>query len=304
LSSPASPGFPLPDILRDPQHQHTGVPLNEPDASQTTSLRKANAGAAVLHAVQAVTVLAIATDFALPVTASYMAGPPGTTPLDRAVLFDISTGAAVAGFLALSALAHLIVCTAWWQRYVVDLGRQRNPARWVEYSLSSSLMIVLIAQLVGISDVAALVALFGVNVAMILFGWLQERYEHPGSGRLAAVRLRVCGRCRPVAGHLGLPPLTWLHVLGLASRFRLRDLRVAVRLLQRLRPQPVAAVPRQGTLAELLLRREGLHRAEPYRQVCPGVADLCRHTGRMTATCQGDQMRVGVSGWPNDRTGM
>ena len=156
--------------------------MNEPDASQTTSLRKANAGAAVLHAVQAVAVLALATDFALPVTASYMAGPPGTTPLDRAVLFDISTGAAVAGFLALSALAHLIVCTAWWQRYVVDLGRQRNPARWVEYSLSSSLMIVLIAQLVGISDVAALVALFGVNAAMILFGWLQERYEHPGSG--------------------------------------------------------------------------------------------------------------------------
>jgi hypothetical protein len=43
-------------------------------------------------------------------------------------------------------------------------------------------MIVLIAQLVGISDVAALVALFGVNAAMILFGWLQEHYERPGGG--------------------------------------------------------------------------------------------------------------------------
>jgi hypothetical protein len=155
--------------------------VNELDVRQT-SLRRANVGAAVLHAVQAVAVLALATDFALPVTASYMAGPPGTPPLDRTVLFDIPTGLAVAGFLALSALAHLLVCTAWWQRYVADLGRQRNPARWVEYSLSSSLMIVLIAQLVGISDVAALVALFGVNAAMILFGWLQERYEHPGSG--------------------------------------------------------------------------------------------------------------------------
>ena len=156
--------------------------MNEPDADQTTSLRRANVGAAVLHAVQAFAVLALATDFALPVTASYLAGPPGTTPMDPVVLFDIPTGLAVAGFLALSALAHLLVCTAWWQRYVADLGRQRNPARWVEYSLSASLMIVLIAQLVGISDVAALVALFGVNVAMILFGWLQERYERPGSG--------------------------------------------------------------------------------------------------------------------------
>jgi hypothetical protein len=43
---------------------------------------------------------------------------------------------------------------------------------------------VLIAQLVGIADVAALLALFGVNAAMILFGWLQERYEHPGGGWL------------------------------------------------------------------------------------------------------------------------
>lgn len=159
-----------------------GVPVNEADVGQGTSLRRANAAAAVLHAVQATAVLVLATDFALPVTASYLAGPPGSAPLDRQVLFDIPTGSAVAGFLALSALAHLLVCTAWWRRYVADLGRRRNPARWVEYSLSSSLMIVLIAQLVGISDVAALVALFGVNAAMILFGWLQERYESPGSG--------------------------------------------------------------------------------------------------------------------------
>ena len=43
-------------------------------------------------------------------------------------------------------------------------------------------MIVLIAQIVGISDVAALLAIFGTNVSMILFGWLQERYVEPGSG--------------------------------------------------------------------------------------------------------------------------
>ena len=156
--------------------------MNQPDVGRTRSLRLANAGAAVLHAVQAVAVLALSTDFALPVTASYLAGPPGTPPQDPVTLFDIPTGLAVAGFLALSAFAHVIVCTVWWPRYLADLGGQRNAARWLEYSFSASLMIVLIAQLVGISDVAALVALFGVNTAMILFGWLQERYEHPGSG--------------------------------------------------------------------------------------------------------------------------
>ncbi len=147
-----------------------------------TRLRRENAVAAVIHLGQAILVMALATGFSLPVTAAYLEGPPGTAPQEPVVLFDIPTGLAVAGFLALSALAHAIMCTVWWRRYLSDLEGKRNPARWVEYSLSASLMIVLIAQLVGISDIAALVALFGVNASMILFGWLQERYEEPGGG--------------------------------------------------------------------------------------------------------------------------
>jgi hypothetical protein len=150
--------------------------------SAAPRLRRDNVVAAAIHLAQAVVVVLLATDFALPVTASYLQGPPGTPVQEPVQLFEIPTGAAVAAFLALSALAHLLVSTVWWRRYVADLARSRNQARWVEYSLSSSLMIVLIAQLVGISDVAALVALFGVNASMILFGWLQERYEEPGGG--------------------------------------------------------------------------------------------------------------------------
>ena len=148
--------------------------------TQQNSLRRWNLGAAALHLAQAVVVVALATDFSLPVTGAYLAGPPGTVPQDPVVLFDIPTGLAVAAFLALSALAHLLVATAWWRRYLADLAHHRNAARWVEYAFSSSLMIVLIAQLCGISDVAALLAVFGVNAAMILFGWLQEKYEEPG----------------------------------------------------------------------------------------------------------------------------
>lgn len=131
---------------------------------------------------QAVAVVVLATDFALPVTASYLAGPPGTVPQEPTVLFELSTALALAAFLALSALAHVLVSTVWWRGYVSDLGRRINRARWVEYSISSSLMMVVIAQLVGIADVTALVAIIGVNASMILFGWLQEKYEAPGSG--------------------------------------------------------------------------------------------------------------------------
>jgi hypothetical protein len=151
-------------------------------AVEQRRLRRWNAGAAVVHAVQAIAVLALANGFALPVTASYLEGPPGTPAQDPVALFEVRTGVAVAAFLLLSALAHALVCTVWWQSYLRDLTRHRNPARWVEYALSSSLMIVLIAQLVGIADVSALLALVGVNASMILFGWLQERYEEPGGG--------------------------------------------------------------------------------------------------------------------------
>ncbi|GGD30324.1 heliorhodopsin HeR [Nocardioides daphniae] len=152
-----------------------------PEARQRR-LRVLNLAAMVLHVAQATAVVALATDFALPVTASYLAGPPGTAPQEPVVLFDLPTGMAVAAFLALSALAHLLVSTVWWRGYVADLGRGINRARWVEYSLSSSLMMVVIAQLVGIADVTALLAIVGVNASMILFGWLQEKYEQAGGG--------------------------------------------------------------------------------------------------------------------------
>lgn len=147
------------------------------------SLRRYNLIAALFHAAQAALILALANGFSLPVTATYLAGPPGTTPSDTVTLFETPVGIAVAGFLALSAVAHLIIISpAVYPSYQRNLALQRNEARWVEYAISSSIMIVLIAQLTGISDIAAIIAIFGVNAAMILFGWLQERYENPGSG--------------------------------------------------------------------------------------------------------------------------
>jgi hypothetical protein len=92
-------------------------------------------------------------------------------------------GLTVAIFLFLSAFFHfLVISPKFFAKYSSGLLANRNYFRWVEYSISSSVMIVLIAQICGISDVAALIAIFGVNASMILFGWLQEKYEEPGNG--------------------------------------------------------------------------------------------------------------------------
>ena len=149
----------------------------------TGNIRRANLIAGVFHLAQMIAVLALSNDFALPVIARYMSGPPGTTYAEPVVLFSTPVGLTVAIFLGLSALAHFIVASPqFFSRYEAGLAQHRNYFRWVEYSISSSVMIVLIAQICGISDAIALLALFGVNASMILFGWLQEKYEEPGSG--------------------------------------------------------------------------------------------------------------------------
>lgn len=146
-------------------------------------LRPYNLAAAVLHAAQAIAVVALANQFSVPVRASYMTGPPGPdVGRQGVVLFSVRFAWAVAAFFGLSALAHLFVAGPGWRLYRQQLAAGRNPYRWLEYSLSASIMIVLIALLVGIDDIAALIALAGVNASMIAFGWIQERYEAPGAG--------------------------------------------------------------------------------------------------------------------------
>ena len=146
-------------------------------------LRTINIVAGVFHTIIAGVVLAFTNSFSLPVTATYLAGPPGSAFTDPIVLFDIPTGYAVALFLGLSALFHFLVASPLiFKRYIDGLKNRINIFRWIEYSLSSTLMIVLIAQITGISDYGALIGIAGVNASMILFGWLQERYVKPGSG--------------------------------------------------------------------------------------------------------------------------
>jgi len=167
-------------------HQMT-VPVAVAEDSAATSqlggIRRWNLIAGFAHLAQLIAILALANNFSLPVTATYMAGPPGTPPSQPVVLFDSRIAWGVALFFGLCALFHFMVCLPPFnRRYVAGLVAQHNYFRWVEYSLSSSIMMVLIAQIVGISDAAALIAIFGVNASMILFGWLQEKYETPGSG--------------------------------------------------------------------------------------------------------------------------
>jgi Heliorhodopsin len=146
-------------------------------------LRRFNLAMGVVHAAQAVLILALATGFSIPIVIHALTGPPGSAA-ETVTLFDLRIAWAVAAFLLVSALAHLLIASVAFPSYRRMLLIGRNDYRWIEYSISASLMAVLIGLLPGINDAAAVIAIFGANAAMILFGLVQERYERPGGSLL------------------------------------------------------------------------------------------------------------------------
>lgn len=151
---------------------------------QIKPLRTWNLSAGLLHLASLIAVLALSNNFSLPITATYMTGPPGSTFTKPILLFSSNVSYTVALFLGLSAFFHFLVSSKKvFPKYAYGLKHNCNIFRWAEYSLSSSVMIFLIAQLNGISNYAALLAIFGVNLSMVLFGWLQEKYTQPGDGQ-------------------------------------------------------------------------------------------------------------------------
>ena len=90
------------------------------------NLRKTNIYAGILHLVQMAAVLALSNDFALPVTATYMSGPPGSSFAPPVVLFTTPVGLTVAIFLGLSALAHFIVASPQFSRVIALVLRHNE----------------------------------------------------------------------------------------------------------------------------------------------------------------------------------
>ena len=139
-------------------------------------LRRFNLIMGVLHLVQGVLMIVLSNATTYPIFSNFLKFDMSTFSLtpDPKLIYELRFGPAVAAFLLLSAVAHFYLSTIGYKRYVANLEKGMNPIRFYEYALSSSLMIVLIGMLVGIWDVGTMIALFGVNAAMNLFGIVME----------------------------------------------------------------------------------------------------------------------------------
>ena len=151
---------------------------DERNRDRYRNLRAWNVGVGSAHLLQGVVILAISAAFAIPVVATVQTGPPGGAgSLDQTTtFFEFSFPIAIALFLFLAAADHLLMAAPRIHRwYEANLGRGINVARWIEYSISASLMILLIGLLTGINNLYAMIAIFGVNASMILFGLVMEQ---------------------------------------------------------------------------------------------------------------------------------
>lgn len=146
------------------------------------SLRKLNLIAAGLHLLQGIAVLLLSKNFTLPVTGNYLKFDTASQSLKptSATLFHISLPWLVAIFFFLSAFFHLIIATVYNKRYNQNLKKGINKARWVEYSLSASIMMVAIAMLVGVYDLSSLVMVLALIAIMNLMGLVMELYNQAG----------------------------------------------------------------------------------------------------------------------------
>jgi hypothetical protein len=136
---------------------------------QQSRLRRTNISLSLLHLAQGIIILILGSGFSALVTASY---------IGSSIEYRYEPRIMLAVFLFISAFCHLLVSLPkvfpW---YIRNLGRHINYVRWYEYSLSASVMIVVIASLCGITDLVSLLGLFVLTAGMNLFGLMMELHN-------------------------------------------------------------------------------------------------------------------------------
>lgn len=160
-------------------------PLTE-GKNKFKNLRAFNVIMGVFHLAQALMMLILTNDYSIQLTTSFIRvvqrgeDVSFTTEAQPLEIFgrlaEVPIGPAVALFLILSALAHFLIASPmFYDWYVENLKKGMNLARWHEYSISSSLMIFIIALLVGFFDAPGLLLLFFLNASMVWFGAVMEK---------------------------------------------------------------------------------------------------------------------------------
>lgn len=86
----------------------------------------------------------------------------------------ISVPNAIVSFYAVTAFTHLIYANFWRTGYLKAIDEKHNPVRWIEYSVSATIMIYIVCLTVGVRDVTALIPIIGANIGTMYTGYIAE----------------------------------------------------------------------------------------------------------------------------------
>jgi len=151
----------------------------KPETQLGRQLQTFNRIAGLTHLIQGITLfLILNTETTIPViTRFFDETPDGLRPVSE-TLFEFPIAYIAPIFLLLSAAAHLLVSSPQYvRRYETNIQNGINPARWWEYALSSSLMLVVLLMLGGLIELSTVVFVFTLNFIMNLMGLMMEKYN-------------------------------------------------------------------------------------------------------------------------------
>jgi hypothetical protein len=124
----------------------------------------------------------------------------------------ISVPNAIVMFYAVTAFTHLVYANFWRTGYLKAIDEKHNPVRWIEYSISATIMIYIVCLTVGVRDVTALIPIIGANIGTMYTGYMAEeairKYDFE-----AALRSIVLGWGLQIA-IFGSIFMKFIHTLG------------------------------------------------------------------------------------------
>lgn len=151
----------------------------KPKTKLGKELQKANRRAGTLHFVQAIVMFFVLNDATkIPViTRFFDQTADGIRPVSE-TLFEFPVAFIAPIFLLLSASFHFYISSPMYVRkYEQNIKNGINPLRWWEYSISSSLMLVVLMMLGGLIELSSVVFIFTLNFIMNMMGLMMEKHN-------------------------------------------------------------------------------------------------------------------------------
>ncbi len=158
---------------------------------------------ALLYAGQAVALFLLANKYYYPITTNYLtsdvlsneSGDKFAISATRNVL-DINIVYLLTALLALSAIFHVVTAFLSRRKYESQLERGFNKFRWLQYAITNSLLLLIVAMVAGVSDVSTMLLIAGSVIVSTFASLLIElnnrqsfRSRIPGFIRVIATLL-------------------------------------------------------------------------------------------------------------------